>query len=137
MNGSVGIFNGLTLSITTENAGTAKYIYQMLRELYDVHAEIRVHQKTTLSKNRVYTVFITEGASELLDELSLADSLMLDNGVPEFVKNDEFIKKDYLRGAFYRQALSIILKKVSISYQLLVYIRNMRKIYKKFFEILV
>ena len=100
MNGSVGIFNGLTLSITTENAGTAKYIYQMLRELYDVHAEIRVHQKTTLSKNRVYTVFITEGASELLDELSLADSLMLDNGVPEFVKNDEFIKKDYLRGAF-------------------------------------
>ena len=38
---------------------------------------------------------------------------------------------------FYRQALSIILKKVSISYQLLVYIRNMRKIYKKFFEILV
>lgn len=53
MNGSVGIFNGLTLSITTENAGTAKYIYQMLRELYDVHAEIRVHQKTTLSKNEI------------------------------------------------------------------------------------
>lgn len=100
MNGSVGIFNGLTLSITTENAGTAKYIYQMLQELYEIHAKIRVHQKTTLSKNRVYTVFITEGAGELLDELSLADSLMLDNGVPEFVKNDEFIKKDYLRGAF-------------------------------------
>ncbi|MDU3959030.1 MAG: DNA-binding protein WhiA, partial [Lactococcus lactis] len=49
MNGSVGIFNGLTLSITTENAGTAKYIYQMLQELYEIHAEIRVHQKTTLS----------------------------------------------------------------------------------------
>lgn len=100
MNGSVGIFGGLTLSITTENAGTAKYIYQMLLELYEIRAEIRVHQKTTLSKNRVYTVYIEEGAAELLDELSLADSLMLDNGVPEFVKNDEFIKKDYLRGAF-------------------------------------
>ena len=100
MNGSVGIFGRLTLSITTENAGTAKYIYQMLLELYEIRAEIRVHQKTTLSKNRVYTVFVQEGAEELLDELSLADSLMLENGVPKFVKNDEFIKKDYLRGAF-------------------------------------
>lgn len=100
MNGSVGIFGGLTLSIATENAGTAKYIYQMLLELYEIKAEIRVHQKTTLSKNRVYTVFIDEGASELLDELSLADSLMLDNGVPEFVKNDQLMSRDYLRGAF-------------------------------------
>ncbi len=100
MNGSINIFGGLTLSIATENAGTAKYIYKMLLELYEIRAEIRVHQKTTLSKNRVYTVFIDEGAGELLDELSLADSLLLDNGVPEFVKNDELMNRDYLRGAF-------------------------------------
>ena len=100
MNGSLGIFGKLTLSITTENAGTAKYIYQMLQDLFEIRAEIHVHQKTTLSKNRVYTVFIDHQVDELLDELSLADSLLLDNGVPEFVKNDLLIQRDYLRGAF-------------------------------------
>lgn len=100
MNGSINIMGGLTLSITTENAGTAKYIYKMLQDLYDIRAEIHVHQKTTLSKNRVYTVFLEDGVADLLDELSLADSLLMDNGVPEFVKNDPLIQRDYLRGAF-------------------------------------
>ncbi len=45
MNGSIGIFGKLTLSITTENAGTAKYIYKMLQDLYEIRAEIHVHQK--------------------------------------------------------------------------------------------
>lgn len=100
MNGSIGIFGKLTLSITTENAGTAKCIYQMLLDLFEIRAEIHVHQKTTLSKNRVYTVFIEDNVNDLLDELSLADSLLLDNGVPLFVKNDPLIQRDYLRGAF-------------------------------------
>ncbi|MQW23818.1 MULTISPECIES: DNA-binding protein WhiA [unclassified Lactococcus] len=100
MNGSISIFGKLTLSITTENAGTAKCIYQMLLDLFEIRAEIHVHQKTTLSKNRVYTVFIEDNVNDLLDELSLADSLLLDNGVPLFVKNDPLIQRDYLRGAF-------------------------------------
>ncbi len=57
-------------------------------------------KKTTLSKNRVYTVFLEENVNDLLDELSLADSLLLDNGVPPFVMNDRLIQRDYLRGAF-------------------------------------
>lgn len=100
MNGSISIFGKLTLSITTENAGTAKCIYQMLLDLFEIRAEIHVHQKTTLSKNRVYTIFIEDNVNDLLDELSLADSLLLDNGVPLFVKNDPLIQRDYLRGAF-------------------------------------
>lgn len=136
MNGSVGIFNGLTLSITTENAGTAKYIYQMLQELYEIHAEIRVHQKTTLSKNRVYTVFITEGAGELLDELSLADSLMLDNGVLNLLKMMNSLKKTICVAHFCRLELCITLKKGSINYPSQMFIRNMLRIYKKYFEIL-
>ncbi|MFC4652494.1 DNA-binding protein WhiA [Lactococcus nasutitermitis] len=100
MNGSLGISGNLTLSITTENAAIAKYIYQMLLELYGLRAEIRVHQKTTLSKNRVYSVFIDEEVENLLDELSLADSLMMDSGIPDFVNTDERMQIDYLRGAF-------------------------------------
>ncbi|QSR11555.1 DNA-binding protein WhiA [Lactococcus sp. LG592] len=101
MNGSLGISGGLTLSLSTENAATAKYIYQMLLEIYQIRAEIRVHQKTTLSKNRVYTVFIEDKVNELLNELQLSDSLMfLDSGIPESVKYDQQAQEDYMRGAF-------------------------------------
>ena len=101
MNGSLGISGGLTLFLSTENAATAKYIYQMLLEIYQIRAEIRVHQKTTLSKNRVYTVFIEDKVNELLNELQLSDSLMfLDSGIPESVKYDQQAQEDYMRGAF-------------------------------------
>ena len=100
MNGSLTISSNLTLAVTTENAAIAQYIYKSLLQIYDIKAEIRVHQKTTLSKNRVYTVLIEENVSELLNELHLADSLMLDSGVPEFVKSDEQLKREYLSGAF-------------------------------------
>lgn len=101
MNGSLGLSSaGLTLSIVTENASTAKHIYKMLQDLYEVRAEIQVHQKTNLSKNRVYTIVIQDEVSELLDEMSLADSLMLESSIPELVMLDENIQRDYLRGAF-------------------------------------
>ncbi|GBG96643.1 DNA-binding protein WhiA [Lactococcus termiticola] len=100
MNGSLGISGQLTLSIQTENAAIAKYIYQMLQDFYDVKGEIRVHQKTTLSKNRVYQVFLDENVNQLLDELQLADSLMLETGLPASVKADVKLQPEYLRGAF-------------------------------------
>ncbi|MCL2681700.1 MAG: DNA-binding protein WhiA, partial [Streptococcaceae bacterium] len=118
MTGSLGITGHLTLSMVTESATTAKYIYQLFLEIYQLRADIRVHQKTTLSKNRVYTVVIEERVTELLDQLSLADSLMLETGMPlsvmESSKNQiiddsedymeqedrENLAIDYLRGAF-------------------------------------
>ncbi|GFH40859.1 DNA-binding protein WhiA [Pseudolactococcus insecticola] len=100
MNGTLGISNGLSLSITTENATTARFIYGALSEHYQIKSEIKTHQKTTLSKNRVYTIMITDNVSEILDKFELADSLLLDHGVPDSVKFDEKLRIGYLRGAF-------------------------------------
>ncbi|MDR1605559.1 MAG: DNA-binding protein WhiA [Streptococcaceae bacterium] len=100
MNGVLGISNGLTLSITTENTTTARFIYKALSANYGIQASIRTHQKTTLSKNRVYTLVISDKVSEVLDRFELADSLLLDHGVPDSVKFDEKMAVDYLRGAF-------------------------------------
>ncbi|OFI46228.1 DNA-binding protein WhiA [Floricoccus penangensis] len=100
MNGSLGISRGLTLSITTENATTARYIYTLLLKIYNIKSEIRTQQKTNLSKNRIYTVYIDDRVNNLLDELDLADGLLLDNGVPASVKYDEKKSIYYLRGAF-------------------------------------
>ncbi|OFI50011.1 DNA-binding protein WhiA [Floricoccus tropicus] len=100
MNGSLGISRGLTLSITTENATTARYIYTLLLKIYNIKSEIRTQQKTNLSKNRIYTVYIDDQVNNLLDELDLADGLLLDNGIPASVKYDEKKSIYYLRGAF-------------------------------------
>ena len=100
MNGVLGISNGLTLSVTTENATTARFIYATLSEAYAIKSEIKTHQKTTLSKNRVYTLKIKDNVSEVLDHFELADSLLLDHGVPDSVKFDEKKAIGYLRGAF-------------------------------------
>ncbi|HEY0221302.1 DNA-binding protein WhiA [Lactovum miscens] len=100
MNGSLGIGRQLTLSIPTENSAIAQYIYKALNELFELRAELQVYQKSNLSKNRVYNVFLEENVSDLLSELAIADSLMLDSGIPEIVKEDELLQADYLRGAF-------------------------------------
>lgn len=100
MNGSLGISRGLTLSITTENATTARYIYTLLLKIYNIKSEIRTQQKTNLLKNRIYTVYIDNRVNNLLDELDLADGLLLDNGIPASVKYDEKKSIYYLRGAF-------------------------------------
>lgn len=100
MNGVLGIAGGLTLSITTENARTARFIYATLSEVYMIKSEIKTHQKTTLSKNRVYTILIQDDVADILDRFELADSLLLDHGVPDSVKFDEKMAVGYLRGAF-------------------------------------
>jgi DNA-binding protein WhiA len=100
MNGMLGISNGLTLSVTTENPTTARFLYAALHDRYDIKSDIKTNQKTTLSKNRVYTLVITENVSEILDRFELADSLLLDHGVPDSVKFEEKMAIGYLRGAF-------------------------------------
>ena len=67
MSGSLGIASqGLTLSITTENAKIARHIYELLLSFYQVKSDIRHHQKTNLRKNRVYTVFLDEKVEDIL-----------------------------------------------------------------------
>jgi DNA-binding protein WhiA len=100
MNGSLSLGQNLHLSIRTENSAIAQYIYTALNELFEVRAELQVYQKSNLSKNRVYDIFLDENVADLLDELSMSDSLMLDSGVPEIVKEDQILQADYLRGAF-------------------------------------
>ena len=54
MSGSVGLTNqGLTLSISTENAKIASKVHKMLKEVYHPHIEFLVSRKMKLQKNNV------------------------------------------------------------------------------------
>jgi DNA-binding protein WhiA len=88
------------LSIRTENAKTARYIYQLLLAMFAIKSDIQTHMKTTLSKNRVYTVYVDEHVNDILARLDLADGLLLSQGIPFTVKQDREKSVAYLRGAF-------------------------------------
>ena len=54
LSGSLGLTsNGLTLSITSENAKIARHIYQLLEHYYNSKTEIKYKYKNNLSKNRI------------------------------------------------------------------------------------
>lgn len=102
MSGSLGLTGqGLTLSITTENAKIARYIYNLVESIYSLTPEIKYHQKTNLRKNRVYNVFITENVEEILSDLQLADSFFgIETGIKPSILEDDEKGRSYLRGAF-------------------------------------
>lgn len=102
MSGSLGLTSqGLTLSITSENAKMARHIYALCESYYDLDPEIKYHQKTNLRKNRVYTVFVADRVNDILSDLHLADSFFgFETGIdPKIMENDDF-GRSYLRGAF-------------------------------------
>ena len=102
MSGSLGISSqGLTLSVTTENAKIARHIYELLAAFYQVKSDIRHHQKANLRKNRVYTVFLDEGVEQILADLHLADSFFgIEAGIDQAILSDDEASRSYLRGAF-------------------------------------
>lgn len=102
MSGSLGIpSQGLTLSITTENAKIARHIYELLLSFYQVKSDIRHHQKTNLRKNRVYTVFLDEKVEDILSDLHLADAFFgIQEGIDPLILSDDEASRAYLRGAF-------------------------------------
>lgn len=102
MSGSLGIASqGLTLSVTTENAKIARHIYELLAAFYHVKSDIRHHQKTNLRKNRVYTVFLNESVEQILADLHLADSFFgIEAGIDQAILSDDEASRAYLRGAF-------------------------------------
>ncbi|MGT2887554.1 DNA-binding protein WhiA [Streptococcus didelphis] len=92
---------GLNLSITTENAKIARYIYSVIEKSYAIIPEIRYHQKTNLRKNRVYTVFIDQRVDSILSDLKLADAFFgLETGIEPSIMSDDDAGRSYLKGAF-------------------------------------
>lgn len=100
--GSLGLSGqGLTLSVTTENAKLARHLYELLETFYQIQPDIRHHYKTNLKKNRVYTVVVTGEVESILSDLQLADSFFgFETGIAPQIMADDEAGRSYLRGAF-------------------------------------
>ena len=105
--GTIGFSGqGLNFKITTENPASARMIFTLLKEHFNIHSKLMVKKSTSLKKNNVYMVVIDEkmGVRQLLKDtyiLKESDGVInLDYGISEEVVNDEETKKAYIRGAF-------------------------------------
>ena len=101
-------FSGLGLSfrITTENPASAKLIFLLLKEHFNIHSILMVKKSNSLKKNNIYMVVIDEsmGVRELLSTTGIfkeVDGIMnLDYSIEkEMIESDE-TKRAYIRGAF-------------------------------------
>jgi cell division protein WhiA len=98
--------SGLSFRITTENPASARHIFSLLKEYFNIHSKLMVKKSSSLKKNNIYMVVIDEdmGVKGLLRDTGILKEvegvLTLDYGIDEeMVKTDE-LKQSYVMGAF-------------------------------------
>lgn len=101
MNGSLGLSNHrFILNVQTENPATARRIYSLLKQFYDVGSELLVRRKMKLKKNNLYIVRLNKGSDYVLKDLDILDGFQLKETVPLDFLDDDAKVRSYLRGAF-------------------------------------
>jgi len=97
INGSIVFRNKETiLTLKSENAKTAKFIYEKLVEVFKVKAEINFLNKGN-TKRTVYSILIKDNSDEVVEDLEIS---FLEGKISKnIVKNDDTIS-GYLAGAF-------------------------------------
>lgn len=101
MNGSLGLSNHrFILNVQTENPATARRIYSLLKQFYDVESELLVRRKMKLKKNNLYIVRLNKGSDYVLKDIDILDGFQLKETVPLDFLDDDAKVRSYLRGAF-------------------------------------
>jgi DNA-binding protein WhiA len=91
---------GIQLHIKTENAATAKRIFTVLKELYQVPTELSVIRKMKLKKNNIYSLNVVSRGKEVLEDLGLLSSKGLQSVPAKSLVAKESGARAYLSGAF-------------------------------------
>ncbi|WP_124728355.1 DNA-binding protein WhiA [Staphylospora marina] len=103
MNGSVQPKpGGPVVEITTENPSTARHVFTLLKQLFQVQPEILVRRKIRLKKNNVYMIRLSEKTAWILSMLGIfrkGSWERVEGILPDLLKKP-CCKRAYLRGAF-------------------------------------
>lgn len=101
MNGSLNIVDReFHLNVQTENAAIARRIFTLIKDTFNVQAELSVRKKMKLKKNNVYIVRMRNGSKAILSDLGIFDGMLYSGSVPAEYKENRQKMKSYLRGAF-------------------------------------
>lgn len=107
VSGTIGFSGkGLSFKITTENPASARLIFTLLKENFNIHSKLMVKKSNSLKKNNIYMVVIDEemGVRDLLKETGILreiDGVMsLNYRIEEEMIKGEEERRAYIRGAF-------------------------------------
>ncbi|SEN48417.1 DNA-binding protein WhiA [Lihuaxuella thermophila] len=103
MNGTVQLRQQqFVLDITTENPSTARYMFSLLKQLYQAQPEVLVRKKVRLKKNNVYLIRLASRAEEVLHDLCILKRGTWERvmGISPRLLKKSCCKRAYLRGAF-------------------------------------
>ncbi|MDF0480316.1 DNA-binding protein WhiA [Vagococcus sp. PNs007] len=101
MNGALTLSNRhFVLNVQTENAATARRIYSLLKEHYDVQSELLVRRKMKLKKNNIYIVRLKQDTERILNDLEIVENSMFTDTVSPSIMGNAQKMRSYLRGAF-------------------------------------
>lgn len=92
--------SGLHLTIKNENATTAKRIFKLLKERYDVQTQLSVIRKMKLKKNNVYVIRVETKAMDILKDLEILTDKGLQEHASARMLRKECCARAYLAGAF-------------------------------------
>lgn len=88
------------VTIQTENASIARRVFSLIKDLFDIKAEISVRRRMKLNKNNVYFIRLNKEAKRVLSELDILEAMLHEISLPDSIKNNDQKVRSYLRGAF-------------------------------------
>lgn len=91
---------GMQITVQTENANTAKRIWKMLKDTYQVETQLSVLKKMKLKKNNVYIIRVKNKAMEILHDLEILTEQGLQEHPSAKMVRKECCARAYLAGAF-------------------------------------
>lgn len=92
--------SGMHITIKNENATTAKRIYKLIKERYDVTTQLSVIKKMKLKKNNVYVIRVENKSKEILSDLEILTDKGLQTHPSLKMLRKECCARAYLAGAF-------------------------------------
>ena len=101
INGSLSMSSkGIVVEIRTENAKTAKMIFVILQECYNISCRLLVAKKNKFNKNNIYVAQVRNNGLEILRDLEIYKEGVLDLLPSSKLLKKEGDKKAYLTGCF-------------------------------------
>lgn len=89
------------IRIHTENAAICRYLFKVIKNLYNVTSKVIVRKNFNFNKNMIYILEIKDKKDFILKDLSLINNDGYFINIPkEYVIDDEELKRAYLRGCF-------------------------------------
>lgn len=101
INGTLSMSNkGVVVEIRTENAKTAKMVFLIIKELYNIDCRLLVAKKNKFNKNSIYVAQIRNNGLDILTDLEIYKEGVLDSLPTGKTLKKENEKRAYLTGCF-------------------------------------